>query len=56
MREIGQAVLRWTCVRCGYRIEVVARLDGGVDLFIARVDLHIEETCGRADHVASPRH
>jgi len=41
MVDIGEAVLQWRCGRCGYRVQVVSRLDDGIQLFIAVVDRHI---------------
>jgi len=45
MVDIGEAVLQWRCGLCGYRVEVVSRLDDGIELFIAVVDRHIESGC-----------
>ena len=45
MDTSGPAVLTWTCPRCGYRLRVTGPLDSSFELFLARADVHIEETC-----------
>ena len=34
-----------TSRRCGYQLRVTGPLDSSFELFLARADVHIEETC-----------
>ena len=38
-------MLIWTYPRCGYRLRVTGPLDSSFELFLARADVHLEETC-----------
>ncbi len=54
MDTSGPAVLIWTCPRCGYRPRVTGPLDSSFELFLARADVHFEETCSAERERARP--